>query len=586
MPGRRSRASEPVQHAVAALSDIGVDHLILVSDRVKKDAVVLRSLCGRDDVALHYVRLDQMSNWKRKAGLAIDYTIASLNEWSAALSDDAEVVQVLQQPLHKRRQQLERFLAEFEAHSEIHRLHSLGLKVPSAFVIVEYAKALKRRRLSDATQEHLTRIESKATTAKQWNAAFRRRWALEWGSGHIEHGVAPSTLKSRAAVFFRWLYWILATLASDTQPVVINMDETMLSNVKMGKHGVVRNWRQTSTHHLEHVPRDAGMPRISLLATICSDSAVQRDLPQIRLPRRRAKGAVGRSTLAAYAAAGLPQIAYHGGSGWNNAATMSCYLRELRRRVNRSAPDRPVVLVMDDCSIHICDEVLALCKKLRIAVAIIPSRMTWVLQPLDTHVFAQLKADIRRTVFSAIAAGTTGKLAAGERIRLHGQSIRRILVERDWSSVVERAGLKGPGYELRPAVSELLEGADLTARLPTAQELADTLQVPPRRSLRLLQLLTATVQPAPVLDVDVGPDVAEPPVAAAAAAAVLMPAPRLRLGGRNRLPPARPSTADAANYIFRPFHRSPIVTRRRSSTHLGSASSAAASGSGARSSRA
>ena len=74
---------------------------------------------------------------------------------------------------------------------------------------------------------------------------------------------------------------------------------------------------------------------------------------------------------------------------------MVSYLRELKRRVAKVAPGRPLVLVMDDSGIHTGDTTLGECIRLRIAVVVIPSRMTWCLQPLDMYVFARLKAAIR-----------------------------------------------------------------------------------------------------------------------------------------------------------------------------------------------
>jgi hypothetical protein len=173
--------------------------------------------------------------------------------------------------------------------------------------------------------------------------------------------------------------------------------------------------------------RDTALPRTTLLAAVCSDGALQKHLPQVRLPRARPERGAGPTVLAAYAAAGAPQAAYHGGSGWNNGAILVSYLRELRRRVARVAPGRPLVLVMDDSGIHTGDTALRECIRLRIAVVIIPSRMTWCLQPLDTHVFARLKAAIRAAVFERMAAGLGCRVAPTDRIRLHGEAIRRVL---------------------------------------------------------------------------------------------------------------------------------------------------------------
>jgi hypothetical protein len=359
------------------------------------------------------------------------------------------------------------------------------------------------------------------------------------------------------------------------------MDETMLSNVRPWKLGVVPNAHLSAAADFGTVHRDTPLPRTSLLAAVCNDIVVQRHLPQVRLPRARPETTAGPSVLAAYAAAGAPQLAYHGGSGWNTGAIMVHYLRELRRRVAKVAPGRPLILVMDDSGIHTGDTVLAECLRLRIAVVIIPSRMTWCLQPLDTHVFARLKAAIRGAVFERMAGGPGGRVSPSDRIRLHGEAIRRVLVERDWTDVVRRAGLDGPGHVLRPAVQELLAGSDISPKFPSADDLRRTLNVPASRAHRLLAALNASWQRSVPQPAAAAADESLPVAAAAAEDAVCMlPMPRLRLSKSARLPAAPRREVVPVSFQLLQQSRSPVITRSRTAVSLrstGAASSAPAS---------
>lgn len=563
--------------AVQVLHSLGGQRLLLCSDRTQQRAVVLLHCTRRYDVTLHWVRLQQRQQWKRSPGLAKWYDASSLRLWDTKWSDHVEVRRMLADPLNATRQTLELFAAEFEAHCVIHRLHDRGLKVPSPYVVGQYLKALSRRHLAETTLAHMARLREKATSAKQWNRAFRSRWSLEWGTGHVDHGVSSSATKRRAVVFFRWLFFVLGELQGEPRPVVINMDETMLSNVRPWKLGVVPSASKAAAADLGTVPRETALSRTSLLAAVCNDGTLQKHLPQVRLPRARPKAAAGATVLAAYAAAGTPQAAFHGSSGWNTGAIMVSYLRELRRRLARVAPGRPLLLVMDDSGIHVGDSVLRECVRLHIAVVIIPSRMTWCLQPLDTHVFARLKTDIRSTVFERVAAGLGRRISPSERIRLHGEAIKRVLVDRDWSDVVRRAGLDGPGQVLRPAVQQLLAGADVSPQFPSSEELQQILNVPASRAPRLREALRATVAGA------------VPQLAAAAAAADLpaeaaggvgeerlVPIPRLRLRPSARLPPVPGRAGPVVNYLLTQPSRSPVVTRSRSAAALASGGASAA----------
>ena len=567
-----------LRDAVQVLHALGGHRLLLCSNKIQQRAVVLLRCTRRYDVTLHWVRLQQLQQWKRCPGLAKWYDAQSLRGWERKWGDHAEVRRMIADPLDARRQVLHLFAAEFETHCVIHRLHTLGLRVPPTYVVGQYLKALSRRQLSVSTQAHMARLRERAVTAKQWSRAFRSRWSLEWGAGHVQHGVSSSATKQRAVVFFRWLFFVLHELTGGPHPLVINMDETMLSSVRPWKLGVVPSAHQAVAANLGTVPRDSALPRTSLLAAVCSDAALQKYLPQVRLPRARPETPAGPTVLAAYAAAGAPQAAYHGGSGWNTGAIMVSYLRDLTRRLARVAPGRPLILVMDDSGIHTGDSTLRECIRLRIAVVIIPSRMTWCLQPLDTHVFARLKAAIRGAVFERMAGGLGGRVSPSDRIRLHGEAIRSVLVERDWSEVVRRGGLDGPGHVLRPAVLELLSGADVTPRFPSAEDLQRSLNVPDSRAQRLLDALNATWRRAVPQPAAAAAAESQPVDAASLAAAEhLLPLPRLRLRSSARLPSA-PRRADLpVNFMLVQPTRSPVVTRSHTSALLRAGGSAAAS---------
>ena len=570
MAGASHDAQLPVlKDAVQVLDALGCQRLLLCSDIIQRRAVVLLHCTRRFDVTLHWVRLQQLQQWKRSPGLAKYYDACCLRDWERRWADHPDVRRMLANPFDATRQVLELFAAEFETHCVLHRLHARGLRVPPPYVVGQYLQALSRREASSSTLAHMARLRGNAVTAKKWCRAFRSRWSLEWGAGHVLHGVSSTSTKNRAVVFFRWLFFVLHELAGGLPPVIVNMDETMLSSVRPWKLGVVPSAHLAAAVDMGTVPRDTALPRTSLLAAVCNDASLQKHLPQVRLPRARPDSTAGPTVLAAYSAAGAPQLAYHGGSGWNTGPIMVCYLRELRRRVARMAPGRPLVLVMDDSGIHTGDTTLAECIRLRIAVVIIPSRMTWCLQPLDTHVFAILKAAIRGAVFERMAGVLGGRVSSCDRIRLHGEAIRRVLVDRDWTEVVRRAGLDGPGHVLRPAVQELLAGADVTPQFPSADDLRLTLSVPDSRAHRLLAALNMSWQRAvPQPAAAAAPESLPADSAAAAAARRLLPMPRLRLSGSARLPPAPRRADPSVNFLLVQPSRSPVVTRSHTAASL------------------
>ena len=570
--------SDAASHAVEGLLAVQCENLVLCSEAAQRKAAVLLALCARHDVVLHWVRWQQLQVWHRRGGIAYSYRGKAVNEWVDKWAEHADVLRMLNDPMDADRQRLLQFVAEFETHLAIEKLHRRGLRVPASHVVATYAAALEKHALTAASEAHIQRLRSKATTSQKWGRAFRKRWGHEWGSGHVQHGVTTQDIQKRSGIYFRWVNWAFAQLSMLGEPIVINMDETMLSSVKPMKLGVVPDRQRAGLFSMHGVRREVQLPRTSLIACVCNDSTLQATLPQMRLPRGPKGRIAGSRARAAYAEAGTPQMTLHGSGGWNNADTCSVWLRSLAQRLRRAAPGRPILLVMDDCSVHVSETLLRRCVAWSIGLVIIPSRMTWMLQPCDTHVFSRLKSSIRKKCFEEVARSGSGSLAPGKRIRLHGEAIREVLCDSSWTAVMERSGLSGPGHDLRPSVAQSLSGVDLVARFPSEEELQEALSVPVVRAGRLLRLLLDTVSAArrgpralPAAAA-ASTDPVEPP----APVPLVVPVPTLRLGTAARLPPGRSRRELAETIILARRTRSPVLTRRRSAAALAEAALAAA----------
>ena len=346
--------------------------------------------------------------------------------------------------------------------------------------------------------------------------------------------------------------------------MVVNMDETMLSNVKERAKGVVADARRLANTASMRISRETAMPRTSLIAAICDDNRVQSRLPQLRLPRKVREHALSRPLRRAYCHARKPQMSLHGGSGWCNASIMTVWLRALKSAVAQAAPGRPLLLVMDDCSIHICDQVLLACVRLKIGVVIIPARMTWALQPLDTHVFCRLKGDIRKDMFETLA-GENWRMGLVDKVCLHGVAIKRVLVDTDWSITMARAGLSSAVHELRPALKQLIGDANCSGCFPDEEQLQDILQTPRCRCPALSKALKLTVQAAASEAVDDAPLPPAAPRAAAMGGGLASLGVRLRLRSVARLPPAPGGSGASSSRCVMMDRHSPVVTRSRSS---------------------
>ena len=211
-----------------------------------------------------------------------------------------------------------------------------GMLVPPSFVLGKYVAMLSMLPPCSAVDVHRNSLECHVHAAKKWSRRFRDDWGLSWGSPSLPHGVSEQASARRAGVFIRWIRHVLFQRIAPRQAVVINVDETNLGNVKQWKRGVTA--AAGEEHLADTLAKDAAMPRTSLIASVCSDEAIQAKLPQIRLPRGRGGKLPSRIVASCYAEAGAPQVAVHGSSGFRKARTLAWYVRLVARAVRTERP--------------------------------------------------------------------------------------------------------------------------------------------------------------------------------------------------------------------------------------------------------
>jgi hypothetical protein len=534
------------------LAKVGYNRIIGWSDEDVHFAVVVKALSGRSDLALHSVRLRQLLQHRWRAGVAVVPTEHHLNEWSSTALQKPDLQRALSDRFDPVRQQAQRFLVESYVAESVHRLNLSGLMVPSSRVLQLFLRCLQYVPWSAGytffhTQLHDVRV------AKRWSRKFRQRWNLQWGRDQVPHCVTQGEIKQRASIFLRWIRHVLSDRLCGKPAVVVNMDETFLNNIKPWKRGIVVRGAGGEHAHAGSVRKDPSLGRMALLASVCSHAAVQRLLPQIRMPRAKGGGKVPCEPIrTAYRAAGAPQIAVHGTSGWNTSTTMKFYLKSLMVAARRGAPGHAVMLVMDCCPSHLSVDVLAAAARLGMHVVIIPARLTWLMQPLDTHVFAQLKRKMRIAEYDWKACRTDRRMAEVDRIEMHGEAIREVLVDRDWSQTVARAGLTHTAAPLRGQLAKVVEGLDLAPRAPTEAELATLLNLSVPRAAKLRRLLLPTLAVPRAAGGSAAASSSAAPAAAPGTAVPDTSIPRpVQILSLRRLP-SRPAVGEAGQNVWLP----------------------------------
>ena len=212
-----------------------------------------------------------------------------------------------------------------------------------------------------------------------------------------------------------------------------------------------------------------------MLAAVCNDSDIQPHLPQIWLPRGDPARIPSAATRAVFTAAGDPHEAWHGSAGFCTQRIIRAWLRKLKRRVVSRKPGVEIIVVMDVCPVHVAPSIAAEARRLRMELVLVPARLTWLLQLLDTHVFSQLKREMRRELWNAKASSPGGTISAAVQLQALTRATSNVLVQRSWTAFFPRVGLDGTVDALRPNLAALVQGEDLEPRMPTPDELAKIL---------------------------------------------------------------------------------------------------------------
>ena len=261
-------------------------------------------------------------------------------------------------------------------------------------------------------------------------------------------------------LFFAWLWWLQTVAFRGREIVLVNMDETAVAHsYKIRKGNVV---------DLSGVPaagllfQRTGMAdthaHCTLVAFCTPDESLQPFLPQIVLSGSK-KHKNTRAEVQKYAAFVRPLVAWLDIGGWMNEGILIRVIAALKAAVFAQRPNAVVVLVMDVCKPHISNRVLAFAARWHVFICLIPASLTWLLQPLDTHVFLALKTRLREIQESSRAETPEGVLPKLQHIEILGQAVQQVLVQGQFrSAFVANGFIVGP-FLMRHKISDFFHAS-------------------------------------------------------------------------------------------------------------------------------
>ena len=161
----------------------------------------------------------------------------------------------------------------------------------------------------------------------------------------------------------------------------------------------------------------------------------------------------------------------------------------LARALGTTLAHRRVTLLLDACYIHMGPGFLRACARRGILVHYVPAKLTWLLQPLDTHAFARFKVFVGHEYRQETMRNGRCELAA--MVRIVARAVRKILQGVEWSYAFDGNGFGKSQREVRKTVLDALDrptAVGASSQLPTLRQFE--LMFPRRTKLPLADLLS------------------------------------------------------------------------------------------------
>jgi hypothetical protein len=172
----------------------------------------------------------------------------------------------------------------------------------------------------------------------------------------------------------------------------MNLDETCVSFAPEMRSGLI----VVRSAHLARtlVRKQDTRTNLTYTAVICDDPDAQRLMPHFIIGNESQITSQSLQVLRSTGAANV-HVWRSEESSWNTSSLMQRMLQVIGDALSHRADIQPV-LILDVAPSHITNAVMRKAQALGIWLVYVPAQITHLVQPLDTHAFANFKAWLRR----------------------------------------------------------------------------------------------------------------------------------------------------------------------------------------------
>lgn len=275
-------------------------------------------------------------------------------------------------------------------------------------------------------------------------------------------------ISHQARAVWQWWNCVSAHVAPGRTALRINLDETSVCLHQGRKKGVVFLKRMPRVN----VPLSRRRTYMTYVALACDLPAAQRVLPQVIIGNLHTLPAKSMATLRAALPANVTLLRQR--SAWNNNLLCSTIIRMIATALAPFADAYQPVIFFDAARCHLKWNVFAACARLGIWPILVPAKMTWLLQPLDTHVFASFKRRVQAAVLRARCSGDLEGNVLKQVLAALCEAIESVLQRSDWAHAFASNGFGNAqaGISARVLGALCLEAApEISHARPSVEDL-------------------------------------------------------------------------------------------------------------------
>ena len=248
----------------------------------------------------------------------------------------------------------------------------------------------------------------------------------------------------QATALWRWSNYLQHIDPPDKIRVLINVDETSVRLVPQEGKGHVSKGAYRLLCSGMPLGRNASLAAqrsaISHVAAICDHPEIQKRLPQVVLVGENQFTEEGASRARSEA----PECVHlwRLTKAWMTSVVMVKYIDLLGAILKKLQTTHRFILYLDALRVHVSPRVLRAASRANLWICVIPAKMTWALQPCDTHVFASYKRLLGEEYQRRSGLTAAGDITWELVLESLWHVVNSLVRGKDWSAAFDSVGIR------------------------------------------------------------------------------------------------------------------------------------------------